>query len=227
MIVTRPEPGASETASRLAAGGFAPVIAPLLRTRALAAVLPRPDAIQAILLTSGNAVPALPATLHRVPALAVGDATAARARAAGFTAVSSAAGEAAALADLAARRCDPAARPLLLACGRGQGASLSAALRRGGFRVLRRCVYVSVAAARLPPEAGRALRGGGTVAALFFSAETARAFVRCLPLSLHASLATVAALAISPAAAEPLQSLPWRALRVARRPNQDELLALL
>lgn len=227
MIVTRPEPGASETASRLAARGFAPVIAPLLRTRVLAAALPRPDAIQAILLTSGNAVPALPPALHSVAVLAVGDATAARACAAGFTDVSSAGGDAAALADLAARRCDPAARPLLLACGRGQGVPLSAMLRRDGFRVLRRCVYVSVVAARLPPDAARALREGGTVAALFFSAETARAFARCLPASLHASLAPVAGLAISPAAAEPLQSLPWRALRVARRPNQDELLALL
>jgi uroporphyrinogen-III synthase len=227
VIVTRPEPGASETASRLAGRGFAPVVAPLLRTRALAAALPPPGEIQAILLTSGNAVPALPAALHRVTVLAVGDATAARARAAGFSDVSSAAGDAATLAELAARRCDPAGRPLLLACGRGQGAALSATLRRGGFRVLRRCVYVSVPAARLPHDAARALREGGTVAALFFSAETARAFVRCLPASLHASLAAVAALAISPAAAEPLQSLPWRALRVARRPNQDELLALL
>ncbi len=225
--MTRPEPGASETASRLAARGFAPVIAPLLRTRVLAATLPRPDAIQAILLTSGNAIPALPPALHSVAVLAVGDATAARACAAGFTDVSSAGGDAAALADLAARRCNPAARPLLLACGCGQGVPLSAMLRRGGFRVLTRCVYVSVAAARLPPDAARALREGGTVAALFFSAETARAFVRCLPASLHASLATVAGLAISSAAAEPLQSLPWRALRVARRPNQDELLALL
>ncbi len=227
MIVTRPEPGASETASRLAGRGFAPVIAPLLRTRTLAAALPRPDAIQAILLTSGHALPALPPALYPVAVLAVGDATAARARAAGFTDVSSADGDAAALAELAGQCCDPAGRPLLLPCGRGQGAALAAALRRGGFRVLRRCVYASVAAARLPPVAARALREGGTVAALFFSAETARAFVRCLPASLHASLATVAALTISPTAAEPLQSLPWRALRVARRPNQDELLALL
>lgn len=199
----------------------------MLHTRALAASLPEADTIQALVLTSGNAVAALPASLHAAPVLAVGAATAARARTAGFIAVRSADGDAADLAELVTRACNPAAGPLLLACGRGQGAPLAATLRERGFRVLRRCVYVSAPAATLPAEAARALREGSAVAALFLSAETSRAFVRCLPACLLATLPSVVALAISPAAAAPLQSLPWRAVRVARRPNQDELLALL
>jgi hypothetical protein len=40
-------------------------------------------------------------------------------------------------------------------------------------------------------------------------------------------LADVTALAIGPRAAEVLKVLPWREVRVALRPTQDELLALL
>ena len=72
---------------------------------------------QAALITSGNAISALPAALHDVPLLAVGDATAERARRAGFARVHSAGRDAAALADLAAAILTPAAGPLLLASG--------------------------------------------------------------------------------------------------------------
>ena len=92
--------------------------------------IPPQSAVQAVLLTSANAViPGLPDA--RV--LAVGDATAARARAAGFTDVQSAGRDAAALAVLVEQTCRPAAGPLLLASGEGQGMALATQLRGGGL----------------------------------------------------------------------------------------------
>ena len=224
VLVTRPEPGASETADRLALLGLAAVIAPMLDVR------PRPlglvPGVQAVLVTSGNALPQLPPALHPVPLLAVGDATAARARAAGFTEVCSADSDAAALAVLAAQML-PLRAPVLLATGTGQGGALAAALRERGFRVHRRAVYAAVPVRRLPGPALDALAGNGLRAALFLSAETARAFARALPASLLGSLGGVDALAIGQPAAEVLSRMPWRSVRVSAKPTSASLMALL
>jgi len=204
------------------------VLAPLLTIRALRTHLPDPAPVQAILIASANAIPALPAQFYQIPLLAVGAATAARARAAGFSVVHSAEGDAAALAALAAARCWPAAGPLLLVTGRDQGKDLTAALRAKGFRVLRRIVYTTVPARALPREAITALRAGEINAALFFSAATAHIFVR---LATNAGLArhltSVDAISIGAPAAVALKALPWRQIRVAQRPNQDAMLAML
>lgn len=224
-MITRPEPGAGETAARLLAAGLHPVVAPFLAIHRRAATLPVAG-VQAVLAASGNAVAALPAALHGVRLLTVGDATAARAMQAGFVAVRSAAGDASDLAALAAAQLDPADGPLLLAVGQGQGGALAAALRQSGFCVHRRVVYTASAVARFPAAAAAAIEGG-LRAAMFFSAETARAFARLLPPALLPALAGADALAIGAAAAAAVGHLPWRAVRVAVRPTQDGVLALL
>jgi uroporphyrinogen-III synthase len=228
VLITRPEPGGSETAARVAALGYRPVAAPLLDIHVLDARLPAAERLHAILVTSGNAIPSLPASHRHLPLLAVGAATAARARDAGFTQVNSADGDANALAELAARSCDPRAGPLLLASGRGQGEGLAGDLRARGFRVVRRVVYVASPASALPDVARLAFASGGLEAALFFSAETARQCVRLLQAArLREAVRSVNALAIGQAAAVALQALPWRRICVAARPNQDAMLALL
>ncbi len=226
MLVTRPQPGAAETARRLTGMGRKPVVAPVIEIVQLAPRLPPPGELQAVLATSGNAIAAL-AGHAELPLLAVGDATAAKARARGFTVVHSAGRDAAALGELAARMCDPGGLPLLFASQQNQGRPLVRALRAAGFTVLHRSAY---AARTVPvlPEPARAALGARTVSAvLFFSPATARAFV-ALAAALPAELfAQVDALAISPPAAAALAPLPWRSIRVAAAPNQDELLGLL
>ena len=226
VLVTRPEPGASETAARLLDLGYSPVQAPCLEVVARAAHLPSPAGLAAVLATSGQAV-ALPAAYHGVPLFAVGDATARRASAAGFATVHSADGDAADLRRLILRECDPAAGALLLAVGAGQSQSLATDLRQDGFRVLRRVVYAVRPVSRLADAVAAALHRQEVRAALFFSAETAQAFVRLLPGELRGALAEVDALAIGRKAGAALRVLPWHDVRVALRPTQDELLALL
>ncbi len=223
-MVTRPEPGASETAQRLLALNYHPVVTPLLRVRRLEPALPAE--VDAVLVTSGNALPCLPANLRSTPLLAVGNATAERARAAGFVHVLSADGDAAALAELTLQECRPGA-VLLLATARKQGASLAAALRAAGFVVHRRAVYVAQPVACMPSAAVQALQCGSLAAALFLSAETARAFARLLPPQLLPALAAVEALAIGQPAAEAVRFLPWRRVRVSAKPTQDSILAML
>ncbi len=224
VLVTRPEPGASETAGRIRAVGLTPVVAPMLHIASLPVRLG--PAVQAILVTSRNALPPLPASLHGLPLLAVGDATAARARAAGFTNVCTGGGDAVALAALAAEVL-PSGTALLLATGVGQGASLAADLRQRGFRVHRRAVYATRPARSLPAAARNALADGSLGSAMFLSADTARAFVRALPNGLRPALAGVDALAIGQPTADVLTYLPWRSLRVSAKPTLASVMALL
>jgi len=227
VLITRPGEAAVETARRVAALGLRPVLAPALAIVSRPASLPDPATLQAVLVTSGNALPALPDSFHALPLLAVGDATAARARLAGFARVRSAGRDAEALAWLAVETCRAGGPPLLLACGEGQGKTLAAWLRARGFRVLRRTTYAARPAPRLAEAAGAAFTTGELRAALFFSPATARAFVAAVRHLPPERIAVVEALAISCATSAALSPLPWRRIRVASLPTQEELLALL
>ncbi|WP_135470590.1 uroporphyrinogen-III synthase [Crenalkalicoccus roseus] len=230
VLVTRPEPAAAETARRVAALGWRPVLAPAL------VLAPRPARLppaQALLLTSRAAARALPPPDGGAPPVfAVGAATAEEARARGYAKVIAAGGDAASLTDLVAGRLDPRAGPLLLAVGEGYSLDLAAALRRRGFRVLRRVVYAAAPAGGLPAEARAALAKGEVVAALFFSPRSAECAISALRAAgLAGAIGDMDALAISPrvAAAARTAAAPqaWRRIRVANRPDQDSLLQLL
>jgi uroporphyrinogen-III synthase len=208
--------------------GFCALRAPALVIRALPARLPPPGRVQAVLVTSANALPAFSASWHGRPLFAVGSATAARARAAGFCQVCDAAGDAADLAALVARRLRPADGGLLLASGHGQGLALAADLRAEGFSVLRRVVYEACPAPALPDDVRVALLGGRIARALFFSAATARAFVRLARRAgLVKSLGRIEAITIGQPARMALEAVPWRSIRVADHPTQDAMLACL
>ncbi len=208
--------------------GFEPVLAPVIRIDRVPVRLPAAASLAAVLITSGNAVAALPAAYHAARLICVGDATAERARSMGFAQVLSAAGDAEALAAFVMRRQSPRDGTLLLATGHGQGHALAAGLRQAGYRVARRVVYGVQPARDLPQAAVTALQGGRVHAALFFSAETARQFVGLVQRAgLDQTVAGVEAISIGQPAAVALEPLPWRGLRIAARPNQDEMLALL
>lgn len=180
--------------------------------------------IQAILLTSATAIPMLTPNLRPVPVLAVGDATAAKAREAGFTNVVSAAGNARVLVALASATCDPGRGSLLLPGAAETAYDMVTPLRGMGFRVLRRIVYRSRAVPALPAAADAALRARTVTHALFYSPASASAFIR---LSRGFTLGTIEALAISPAVASVLGARRWQRIWVARQPTQDALLELL
>lgn len=228
VLITRPEPGASVTAERVAALGYLPVLAPMLVVSSKPSIFPQASRIGAILVTSAAALPGLPTRLNGVTLLAVGDATAEAARRAGFTDVASASGDAAALASLVAVRCKPDGPPLLLASAERQGMPLAADLRGQGFRVIRRTVYRAIPATHLSDDTRAALGNCSVSSALIFSPASGRALVHAMQRDGFSEAARqIEALAISAAAASAIDPLPWRLIRVASQPNQDELLALL
>ncbi len=233
VMITRPREDALVVAKELAAQGVETIVEPLFE------IVPRVandldlDGAQALLLTSANGVRALAAASPRrvSPILAVGEATAAAARAAGFArveAAGAAAGDVVALAALAEKRCDPRAGALVHVCGSVVAGDLAGRLAARGFTVRREVLYEARPAAALSGAAVTALSQGAVDAVLLFSPRTAKAFVRLAEeAGVRAALGLVEALCLSPAVGEAAGAVAWREVRVADRPNQAALLALV
>jgi uroporphyrinogen-III synthase len=230
VLVTRPNPGAAATAARLQALGFQPVVAPLLRIETFARTLPAMETLRGILITSQQALPALPQIYHTLPLYAVGDATADAARLHGFTQIHSANGKADDLAALIIRDLPRGGLPLLLAAGANQGNRLKTILQAFGFEVMREEVYAARSVTVLPPAAAALLASDTDTDGwiLLFSRETALCFRRiCLAANLSARLSRFRLAAISHAVAEAVKDLPWASIRVAMDPHEKAVLALL
>ncbi len=119
ILVTRPEPGALNTARRLAEHGHDPVVLPLSRTGPVPdPVLPVDTGYAAIALTSGNAVRHLTKQqllpIAALPVFAVGPATAKDAGDSGLRVEWTGRGNAATLAGEMARRFRPGQKILYL-----------------------------------------------------------------------------------------------------------------
>ena len=226
-LITRPIDDAGALAAALAARGVDSLVEPLLAIRLLAGAPPDLAGVQAVLATSANGARAFAAASPRrdLPVFAVGDASAAAARRAGFAQVASAAGDVAALAALVAATLDPGRGALLHAAGTALAGDLAGRLAASGFAVRRAVLYAADPARRLGRSA-LALRQGAVGAAFFFSPRTAARFVS---LAREAGLAEtcrpVAAFCLGPAVAAAAAPLPWGALVAADAPNQAALLA--
>ena len=228
VLVTRSEPGASETATRLRAMGHDAIVAPLLTIEPVAA---RADiaGFQAVLFTSATGVAMFARVTpdRALPTYCVGDATGDGARAEGFTDVRVAGGDVGALAGLVAASARPDAGPLLHAAGADLAGDLKGALEVQGFTVDRRIFYRAVPAEALPPAVDAALAADppGIDIVVFHSARGAQAFARCAKP--EARLNRITALCLSDAVATAAQARDWRAVVAAQEPREAALLALV
>ena len=226
VLITRPEREAAALAQVLATRGHQAVIAPLFRLQ----VLHPPDdfaatlaACQAILITSANGARALAEASEQrsQPIYAVGDTTAATAEGLGFNSVISASGDTAALADLVRQRLDPAQGPLMHV----SGADVAGSPAPDGFEVKRVVLYEARQADALPDSARAALAARAIDVATFFSPRASDAFVQLVRAAdLADTCRDVSAIAISPAAAEPLSALPFARTVAAERPTRQAVL---
>jgi len=219
VILTRPLEQSRRFADELAARfgpGLAVFVSPLSHAEFLAA--PVPGGVRTLVFTSENGVDAFAArTPDRSPdVICVGDRTAARARAAGFSRVATGPGDAGGLsASLLSR---PPASPVLVVRGREQAHDIAADLRSAGIRAESVCLY------RMeddPPsdEALAAAAGPAPVILPLFSPNAAS---RAMVLRQPGSRLLVAAL--SPAVARAAEGLAPIAVEVAERPDSGSMI---
>lgn len=213
VLILRPQPGAERTRERAAAKGLDPVVAPLFVVEPVMWNPPDPAAVAAVAMTSANAARHAGLALGRfthLPLYAVGAATAAAARAAGFDRIVTGAGDVAALAALIAAG---GAGPVLHLAGEDH--------RPLAVDGLVAIVYRAAPVAMLPHEAFGAARRGAV--ALLHSPRAAGVF-RTLAEGTGLAVVDLRIAAISPAAA--VAAGPgWRTVAIADRPSDDALLA--
>jgi uroporphyrinogen-III synthase len=208
VLVLRPEPGASATVERARQRGLAAVALPLFEIRPVEWRAPEASGFDGLLLTSANAVRhggEQLQELRRLPAYAVGEATAEAARDAGF--------------DIKATG-DRGVDRLLGSIDRGlKLLHLAGADRKIAENA--RQEITSVTVYRAEPKQPVDLRSARDCVALIHSPRAGRRFADLL----GDDKASVFIAAISREAAE-AASTGWAAVDVAEAPNDEALLAL-
>jgi uroporphyrinogen-III synthase len=223
VLVTRPQPDADRTAARLAGRGHEAVVAPV--TAIAPTGLPRPHGdVDAIILTSAHAVPAL--TPGDLPVFAVGARTAAAARQAGFREVHAAEGDALALAELV-RRTVPQGGTLLHPTARHRKAEPEATLTAAGYAVHVWETYEASAASALPDPVPHLLGAGRIDAALHYSRRSLAILVDLIEGGgLLVPFTALAHICLSADVAAPLSDLGITPV-IAAEPREDALFAAL
>ncbi|HPE49445.1 MAG TPA: uroporphyrinogen-III synthase [Hyphomonas sp.] len=223
VIVTRAEPGASETVARLEARGLKAIPCPMLELAPIAGAVPETEGVSHIVFTSANGVRFFAAATgwRQGRAWCVGPSTAEAARRAGFADVHEGAGDA---EDLAAEMI--AALPagtggILHVANEAAAGALVARLMAAGLGARFEALYETRPTGALSPEAAVALAAGRCFV-LVHSAKGAAAFSEVWT---HPGNAVI--VAISDAAAWPLRESGAAAIVKAAAPNEDALLEAL
>jgi uroporphyrinogen-III synthase len=237
VLVTRPHPDGETTAAALRARGVAVLQAPVLRFEPVAFRDDTDARYGAVIVTSANALRGLEPRLksHRLlelPLFAVGEQTAAAARHAGFTHVTSAKGDAADLRDLvlasvAAKRLKNASTLLYLA-GADMARDLAGELCEQGLRVVTQTTYKMSPVPSLPREVCDAFAANKVEAVLHYSRRSARAFVDAARAAgVEISALAVPQCCISSAVAAVIRDAGATQVMVAESPDENSLFGVL
>jgi uroporphyrinogen-III synthase len=230
ILLTRPREDAERLAAKLAALGHNVVIEPLIAIAPIDAVELPLDGVQALLFTSANGVRAFARASDRrdLRVMAVGDATANAALAAGFARVESAGGDVEDLARLVRQRLSTADGPLLHVAATDVAGDLKTELEQAEFSVRRIALYRAEPVAQLSEAAVSALRAGEIDVAVVFSPRTAQTFVKLVREADIADACTkVVLVGLSSNVTEAAAGLNWKARVAAGRPDEPSIIAAI
>ena len=232
LLVTRPEADAAREAETLAARGHQAILAPLLKIEFARDVPLDFAGVQALIVTSRNALRAMAsrrelADARKIPLFAVGEATARAARDNGFASVTTGPGTAEELAELIAATLQAKHGPLVHLAGETLAFDLKWRLEANGFILRQPVLYRARPAEQLPAQALNLLKSGKVDGAILLSPLTARTFA--LLIDKHGVVTQgrrLVCYCLSQAVAEVLSVLGFE-VRVAARAREEEVLALV
>lgn len=236
VLVTRPEPDASEQARKLAGLGICALIEPLLKIEFLepqnlsAAQL---GAAQGLIATSRNALRALeqlPAfeAARAQPLLAVGMATAGLAGDMGFSQVHEGPGRAEDLVHVAREAFDPGSGRLIHLAGKDLAFDLKGALEAEGYEIDAAVLYRAHPREELSGSLMSAIELETLDGVILMSPRTAKTYLRLIAAAgLDEAAARYAHFCLSQAVADAAAGLAHARYLVANRPREDDLLALV
>lgn len=232
LLVTRPEPDASQLREALAARGHSVTLEPLLRIAACAPPVLPIGGVGALVATSRNALRAIEdhpdlAAIVQLRLFTVGPGTARTAEALGFRDIVAGPAAARDLASVIAEHSSPGERLLHLA-GDRLAYDLKSDLGGRGLRLATVEVYRTVAATALTDETATRITAGTLDGVVLMSPRTGEIFTDLM----HRAGLTNAArgltlFCLSPAVARAAAPLAGADVEVAAQPNSEELLALI
>jgi len=122
-------------------------------------------------------------------------------------------------------RLKPENGALLHGAGANVAGDLAAALKKDGFDVRRVVLYSAEAVSALSPLVAAALKARSVDLVVFFSARTAKNFVRLVrQAGLTPAVERSVALGLSPNVLEAAIGLPWAMMEAARRPQEVDMI---
>jgi uroporphyrinogen-III synthase len=237
VLVTRPHPDDETTASSLRARGFDVLLAPMLRFEPVAFHDDEDARYSAIIVTSANALRGLAphlvsSRLLKLPLFAVGEHTAAAARAAGFGNVTPADGDAGGLRDLVLARVKARqlkkASPLLYLAGADLALDFAGELGERGLTVVTQTTYRMIPVPSLPHEVCDAFAANRVEAVLHYSRRSARAFLEAARAGgVEISALAIPQCCISAAVASVVRDAGAPQVMVAASPDENALFEAL
>lgn len=215
VLILRPEPGAGRTAQAVARLGLEAVVHPLFAPQPLEWTAPLAGDFDALLMTSAHAVrlagPALTA-YRKLPAYAVGSATAAAVQAQGFDRVVAGDGDASAIA---AQIATDGHRAVLHLAG-----TTVAPMEAGPLHVTRIAVYSMTS---LPPDPALLHDAVPGTVLLVHSPRAGERLAAQVPMAARAGLHIVAISTATLAAC----GTGWASAQAPDQPRDDDMLALV
>jgi uroporphyrinogen-III synthase len=231
VLVTRPEPGASETVLRLETMGFLPLKLPLQEIRPLTVDAGAiPAEIAAVAVTSANAIRHAPSEvierLKNVPCFAVGASTAKAAADAGFANVMEGGGDAEALAETIISRLPGG--PVAYLCGKVRRPAFEERLAGEGIPIHAVETYDTIGLSYTDEEVQHLTARHPIDFVMVYSANAAKALVAMTrQAGLEGLFENTIFACISGRVAEALGGWPCGRIRIAAEPDERMLLSLL
>jgi uroporphyrinogen-III synthase len=230
ILVTRPEPDASEQRDNLAALGHEVSVEPMLRIELQAIPADAFDGAQGILLTSRNALRALAASealeaALELPVFTVGPDTEALARSMGFEQITAGRAAARDLVPLIVNKTDQAGGPLVHLAGETLAFDLAGALETYDLAVTTLTAYRTEPATAIGPATAHKIREGAFDAVLLMSPRTSEIFAQLATgQGLEEGAKKLTYICLSANVAAPLRDLGPTRIEIAAAPNSAAML---
>ena len=230
LLITRPEPGASQSAAFFANHNIATSVAPLFTIAPLPITLPPIQSFSALIFTSANGVRAFAeknTAPHLPPIYAIGPMTAQALETAGLALERQFNGDRAAMTDWLIHHVAQTDKPLLHLRGADQAGNLAENLSAAERPCTSLALYKAEAVSSLPLRAQRFMaQKNGTI--LLMSARAARLFTNLLDQTGQNYPKQRFSIAVpSQAVAEYLNPADWRSIYRAEIPTMDGILTAL
>jgi uroporphyrinogen-III synthase len=234
LLVTRSEPDATRLKARLEDLGLEATIEPLVNI-----TFKKTDEIdlseaQALIVTSRNALRALAARprlleiARKLPAFAVGEATAGDAHALGFEVVLAGAGTFYDLVPLIVSMLDPAQGLIVHLAGDTLAGDLKGELETHGFRVDQPVVYRTESSTSLTDTTIEQMATGEIEGVILLSPRTATVYAELVARhGLIRSVQEIVHFCLSKSVARRLRAIGTIRIEIASRPHLEEVLALV